>query len=274
MKQRVLYIISSIIRSIFSHRFMRGVNLAMYHVALRGMGILNYENSLVSGESYLLTKLTSIDVKTIVEVGAHDGSDTIIMHDLFPQAQIHSFEPHPGNFAKLKTKTSGLPFVTIINKGLGVKQGRHIIWDHLAYPKGSQHATLHKEVISKLHKSKEVGSKVQLTTLDSYSKSQKISKIDYLKIDTEGHELDVLRGSKKLIKNNRISYIQLEFNSLHAYSRVFMKDIMDELTGYTWYRLLPKGFLPLGTYNPITTEIFAFQNLLAIAPKRKDITKD
>jgi len=50
--------------------------------------------------------------------------------------------------------------------------------------------------------------KVQTITLDNFCKKKKINKIELLKIDTEGHEFDVLKSGKKILKNTKI--IQLE----------------------------------------------------------------
>ena len=50
--------------------------------------------------------------------------------------------------------------------------------------------------------------KVKTNTLDNFCKIKKIKRVDLLKIDVEGSELDVLRGAKKLL--NTVSIIQLE----------------------------------------------------------------
>lgn len=49
---------------------------------------------------------------------------------------------------------------------------------------------------------------VKTNTLDNFCKIKKIKKVDLLKIDVEGSELDVLRGAKKLL--NSVNIIQLE----------------------------------------------------------------
>ena len=51
---------------------------------------------------------------------------------------------------------------------------------------------------------------VKLTTLDSFVEKQKLTRIDILKIDTEGFEEEVLKGSLKTLKSNKIKYIELE----------------------------------------------------------------
>jgi FkbM family methyltransferase len=50
--------------------------------------------------------------------------------------------------------------------------------------------------------------KVYTNTLDNFCK-KKIKKIDVLKIDTEGHELEVLKGGKKILNNTKIIQIEI-----------------------------------------------------------------
>lgn len=45
---------------------------------------------------------------------------------------------------------------------------------------------------------------------------------------------------------------------------ILSKDFIDILPGYSFYRLMPRGLYTLGEYQPITHEIFAYQNIVAI----------
>ena len=50
---------------------------------------------------------------------------------------------------------------------------------------------------------------VRTNTLDNYCKQKKIFRIDVLKIDTEGHEFNVLDGAKKILNKTRIIQIEI-----------------------------------------------------------------
>ncbi len=54
---------------------------------------------------------------------------------------------------------------------------------------------------------------VQTQTLDNFCLSNKIENIDILKIDTEGNDLNVLKGAKKLLSENKINVIYTEIGS-------------------------------------------------------------
>lgn len=57
---------------------------------------------------------------------------------------------------------------------------------------------------------------VSVSTLDAYCQSHKIHRIDFLKIDTEGFEIQVLRGARSLIEQDAIDFVQLEHGSLNS----------------------------------------------------------
>jgi hypothetical protein len=70
------------------------------------------------------------------------------------------------------------------------------------------------------------------------------------------------------LRESRIGYIQFEFNALHVFSRAFFRDFRIALHDYDLYRLLPRGLLPLNA-NVTMTEIFGFQNILAVPKSRR-----
>lgn len=51
---------------------------------------------------------------------------------------------------------------------------------------------------------------VKTIKLDTYLYLNKIKKVDILKIDTQGHELDVLKGAKNSLKKNIFDFIEVE----------------------------------------------------------------
>ena len=61
---------------------------------------------------------------------------------------------------------------------------------------------------------------VKTNNLDNFCKINKIKKIDILKIDTEGTELDVLNGSKKMIKKTNVICIEIQCPKKHFDNRV------------------------------------------------------
>ena len=71
-------------------------------------------------------------------------------------------------------------------------------------------------------------------SLDEYARAAGLSELLLLKIDTEGHDLQVLRGALELLQSKQIQYVQFEYNSAWIASRHFLKDAFD--------LLLPRGY--------------------------------
>jgi hypothetical protein len=58
---------------------------------------------------------------------------------------------------------------------------------------------------------------VLVTTLDQYCQEKGIHFINLLKIDTQGYDLEVLKGAKGLLQSNRIQLIFMEVNFANIY---------------------------------------------------------
>ena len=137
------------------------------------------------------------------------------------------------------------------------------LYDYQGKP-GSQHASVYKEVIEDIHKGEAEGHHIRLTRLDDFLPERDISRVDLLKIDTEGHEMAVLRGAERAIRSGAVRAIHFEFNEMNVFSRSFFRDFLDFLPEYRFFRLLPDGLVPLDNYKPLDFELFAYQNIAAL----------
>ena len=75
---------------------------------------------------------------------------------------------------------------------------------------------------------------VQTQTLDNFCLSQKIENIDVLKIDTEGNDLNVLKGAKKLLSENKIKVIYTEISGTKINFKEKEKSTIDFLNDYNF----------------------------------------
>ena len=94
-------------------------------------------------------------------------------------------------------------------------------------------------------------------------KRKEIERVLLLKIDVEGHELEVLKGFESYIKEGKVDLIHFEFNKLNVASRIFFKDFWEFLPNYDLYRMVRDGLVPIKVYDPTHCEIFAYQNIVA-----------
>lgn len=251
-------------RCLFARAPFAGANRLLLNFALRGLGILNYKDAAASGEAYFLRRqLSHIPSPVVVDVGANEGSYARNALAIAPSARIIAFEPHPRSYERLKASLGAHPNVRLHNVACSDSAGHMELFDYRAQD-GSSHASTYRAVIEQLHNAPSVSHKVPAGKLDEILKAEGVQKIRLLKIDAEGHEMRVLRGAERYVRAGAIDCIQLEFNEMNVFSRVFFKDIHDFLADYRLYRLLPRGMLDLGAYRPLYCELFAYQNIVAL----------
>ena len=106
---------------------------------------------------------------------------------------------------------------------------------------------------------------ILLKTLDAYCQEKNIQKIDYLKIDVEGHEFSVLKGGINLLQKKSIKIIQFEYGGSHIDSRTYLKDFFELLEpfDYQFYKITPKIALHVPKYK-YELDNFQYSNWLAV----------
>jgi FkbM family methyltransferase len=129
----------------------------------------------------------------VVDAGANVGNFSREVCTLWPHARVYEFEPHPRTFEAWRTRAERFGFRSV-NAGCGDKHGALEIYDY-ASRDGSSHASLYRSVIEDIRGQPSVRYTVDVVTLDEFAATEGVERIDLLKIDTEGHEYHVLRGS-------------------------------------------------------------------------------
>jgi FkbM family methyltransferase len=223
----------------------------------------------LSGENKFVEKVIGgMKNPVVIDVGAHTGDYSTKVKKENRNAKVFAFEPHSKTYEKLKKKGKKDNFYTI-HSACGSREGKTTLYDY--EEEGTSHASIIGSVINDVHNENKISFEVPITTLDSFTKSEDISVVDLLKIDTEGSEIEVIRGARKIINSGNIRCIQIEFNEMNVMSRTFLKDFVDLLEDYIFFRMLPDGLVKLGKYTPKEYEIFGFQNIVAINEKEKYI---
>ena len=70
--------------------------------------------------------------------------------------------------------------------------------------------------------------------MDNFCLEKKINNIDVLKIDTEGNELNVLKGAENLLKQNKINIIYTEISETKKKFLEKEKNVIDFLSSYNF----------------------------------------
>ncbi|TWT93514.1 hypothetical protein Pla100_40320 [Neorhodopirellula pilleata] len=100
---------------------------------------------------------------------------------------------------------------------------------------------------------------VDVLTLDDFVRSQAVDRIDLIKIDVEGYELNVLRGAKESLERFRPSII-LEVNSITSRAAGFeLSQLFDLLRShrYQFFVYRRRSWTPVGSELPTQEDIWA-----------------
>lgn len=253
---------------LFSRKCFYRLNRFLFMLALRGLGCDNYRNLKQSGEKRFIEKyILPLKNPVCFDVGANTGEFSKILAEFMPEAEIHAFEPHPNTFKNLQEFLSKYNNIRLNNFALSSSAGSAKLWDYNTED-GTSHASLTRESLIRSETEKVVEVEIRMSTVDQYLKENSIEKVDFLKIDVEGHELDVLKGAEKSLKQGKIEILQLEFTQANSSCGVFVKSFFDVLSeNHDLYRILRDGIIPLNKYNPMFHELMAFQNLVAMKKK-------
>jgi FkbM family methyltransferase len=195
-----------------------------------------------NGEAQLIKALSSETIHTVFDVGANVGDWTTIALKNFPQATIHAFELASSTFADLQAKHPATGRVKANNVGLSSEVGT------ITYKDYGPHTTINT-ILEKVdyHDARLPFSKKQaaLTTGDIYCAELDIESIDFLKIDVEGAEYQVLQGFVRMLRSNSIKVIQFEYGYANGDANFLMKDFFSLLNGYGYLigPLKPQGVI-------------------------------
>lgn len=150
-------------------------------------------------------KIKYPNINLIFDVGANTGQTVEWLRNFLPHATIYSFEPVSSSFAELKQNLSFDKNTVLEQLAMGDTVEKKSI---KLFDEYSTLNSLKEELMNHGANAKE--EEIRVSTIDQYCTEKGISKIDLLKIDTEGYELKVLKGAENMLTNNRIAMIYCE----------------------------------------------------------------
>jgi FkbM family methyltransferase len=170
------------------------------------------------------------NLRVVFDVGANEGQTAEHYVRAFPCAQIYSFEPVAATYKSLVECVSGWPRVRTFQ---------------LAFADRNRTARIQLVPVSGLNSlrnelsnicSSSCGELVTIKTLESFCAEQNINHIDLLKTDTEGFDLEVLKGAEAMLRSRQIQFILAEV-TLHpenTYHTSFLR-VAEYLHGLEYY---------------------------------------
>ncbi len=203
-----------------------------------------------------------------VDVGSNIGYHTLFVACSMPQAKVFSFEPNPSvreellKNAHVSNVTNVVIHATALSDHIGTAQFF------------AQSANSYNRGISSIKRNSNIGQRfeaitVEVSTLDTVLAGKE--KIDVIKIDTEGLELQVLRGARRILAESN-PLILFEFEAAFFKDPlVAIHELAEILSDYSIYKL-DDSSSELQIFNFKETLGYSFHGDLVAMPKlRSDV---
>jgi FkbM family methyltransferase len=231
------------IEVILGRRVMWLVGKSMYLHARRDV----YNEASVNGEEELQRQLLaefsrSGERLVAFDVGANVGDWTMFLLDhatseLHKRMEVHSFEPVPPTFEVLTQRVGRhehAACVRLIPQAVSDKPGQI----EMFISEGTAGTnSIHQDALM----SDQRRILITATTIERHISEMDIPLVHFVKCDTEGHDLAVIRGASGLFERESIMALQFEYNIRWVYSRTYLKDVFDllESTPYQIGKVTP-----------------------------------
>lgn len=231
-----------------------------------------------SGEAWVLSEMVrpacaSVAAPVVFDVGANVGDYSLLVHSFIPSARVYAFEPAAPVYQELTRKLSAIGNGANLEAfNLGLSDEEKSVDLH-SYTVEGEAVSLISSIDRRLptqvvHVEVSETERIEVRTLDSFCLAEGVERIDFLKLDVEGHEVAVLRGARGMLDRGAISMIQFEFGPANIYSRTYFYDFWSMLSDkYDLFRIIPGGVVPI-TYYGEHLEVFLTTNYFAVRKQR------
>ncbi len=199
---------------------------------LESLGLKVYSLRSHGREDWFDIRRAGARIDVIFDVGANVGQSARKFRSAFPRATIYCFEPVRSTFETLRAAAEGDAGIRCHRLALGSRPGRSTVY-----------LTEHDTTSSLVRPADARGSEeVEVDTLDHFAAENGVERVDLLKVDAEGFDLEVLKGADGLLAANRVSFVLAEVGFHPGDDRhVLFDDVRDFL--------MKRGFSLYGIYD-------------------------
>ena len=177
-----------------------------------------------NGERRVLELLVRSGATCLFDVGANVGDWALLAQRLGPDASVHCFEIVPETCARLADRTRSFPRLVVNPFGLADRAGEVPV---RYFPGLSVLATL----TGFPHALDSVSVPGRVMRGDDYLAQHRIERVDFLKIDVEGAEEQVLRGFDGALSARRVQVVQFEYGKASIVTKFLLRDFYAFFSG-------------------------------------------
>lgn len=166
---------------------------------------------------------------TFVDVGANIGHISLFVSKNFPSANILAFEPHPETFKILKRncELNEVDNINYFENGLGAESTEATIYNNWEVNRGGASITVNTDG--------DKGHSIDIKALDDVVAAERIG---IIKIDVEGFEMEVLKGSQEIIKRDKpVLIIEVSDERSAGCTPLEIYQMIVDFGGYEVYKL-------------------------------------
>jgi len=262
--------ISKLYVLIFSRKKLQFINDVFLSLTLDAKGFKNYGDFNRTGEKKFI-RLIKDEINLSLDIGANVGNYTkLILQET--SSKVISFEPLPDAYRELEDlKKEFRERLEIFNIAISNENKKQELYFG---NKKSEKASLMKnlEKLSFVEETNINKISVEVKKLDDLKDILNNEIIDFIKIDTEGYEFEVLDGAKNLLKEHQPKFIQIEFNWHQLLKGQTLYKLSSMIDFSDIFRILPNnnGLIQIDPSRP-ENNIYHLSNYIFI---RKDISKN
>lgn len=166
-----------------------------------------------------MAAMHDVKIRCAFDIGAHGGETAEEFLGAFPDAQIHSFEPHPNAYIFLQKIKSGRLHAHRL--AMSNKTGPADFFVYSELVEGGAVNVLpsqNNSLVAQRQFGLVTGQytktiKVECQTVDQFCADRGILALDLLKINTEGHESEVLDGARETLTRRSVRFVFAEFET-------------------------------------------------------------
>jgi len=218
---------------------------AAYVHAIRGLG---WSPSLASEAKNAAAWIDRGREYVVVDAGANVGDWTSFFVEQVGDLEgtIYALEPQPAAAARIRALS--LKQCEVLELALGEHPGKATF--HTSGPLDTTGSLFDRRDTYGRDRTYD-SFEVEVVRLDDFVQMRGIERIDFLKMDLEGAEYQVLKGAAECLRSRRIRALSLEFGTSNVNARVFFREIYELLagSGFAIYRVTPAGrLIPVAAY--------------------------